>query len=100
MKKFVPFFIAATLVLAACSAPQKYTNKDAASAIAAAEATNKKAKKAEFEWRDTGKIIKQAKAAAKAGQFDDAVKKANKAKKQAEMALQQAKMAKKARPRI
>ena len=100
MKKFVPFFIAATLVLSACSAPQKNTDKDAAAAITAAEKTNKKAKKAEFEWRDTGKIIKQAKAAAKEGEFDKAVKLANKAKKQAMMALEQAKAAKKVRTRI
>ena len=100
MKKFVPFFIATALVLSACGAPQKHTDKDAATAIAAAEATNKKAKKAEFEWRDTGKIIKKAKAAAKDGDFDAAVKQAKKAKKQAEMALKQAKAAKKVRPRI
>jgi len=100
MNKFVPFFIAAALVLSACGAPQKHTNNDASAAIAAAEAANKKAKKAEFEWRDTGKIIKKAKAAAKDGEFDEAVKQANKAKKQAEMALQQAKTAKKVRPRI
>ncbi|MDH5446419.1 MAG: SoxXA-binding protein [Gammaproteobacteria bacterium] len=100
MKKFVPLFIAAALVLGACGAQQKHTDKDAAAAISAAKSVNKKAKKAEFEWRDTGKIIKKAEAAAKDGEFDEAVKQANKAKKQAEMALQQAKAAKRARPRI
>ena len=100
MNKFVPFFIATALVLSACGAPQKHNKNDAAAAIMAAEQMNKKAKKAEFEWRDTGKIIKKAKAAAKDGEFDEAVKQANKAKKQAEMALQQAAAAKKARPRI
>ena len=100
MKKFVPFFIATALVLSACGAPQTHTDKDAAAAISAAVAMNKKAKKAEFEWRDTGKIIKKAKAAAKDGEFDAAVKQANKAKKQAEMALAQAKAAKRVRPRI
>lgn len=100
MKLLVPFFIATALILSACGVQQTHTDKDAAAAIAAAEATNKKAAKAEFEWRDTGKIIKQAKAAAKDGDFDKAVKLANKAKKQAELALQQAAAAKKARPRI
>ncbi len=100
MKKFVPFFIATALVLSACGAPQKHTDKQAASAIAAATSMNKKAKKAEFEWRDTGKLIKKAKAAAKDGEFDKAVKLADKAKKQAEMALKQAKAAKRARPRL
>ena len=100
MKKFVPFLIATALVLSACGAPQKHTDKDAAAAISAAKAMNKKAKKAEFEWRDTGKIIKKAEKAAKDGEFDAAVKQANKAKKQAQMALQQAKDAKRARPRI
>ncbi len=100
MKKFVPFLIAAALVLSACGVQQTHTDKDAAAAITAAEAANKKAKKAEFEWRDTGKIIKKAKELAKNGEFDTAVKKANKAKKQADMALMQAEAAKKVRPRI
>ena len=100
MKKFVPFVIATALVLSACGAQQKHTQKDASGAIMAAEMQNKKAKKAEFEWRDTGKIIKKAQAAAKDGEFDEAVKQANKAKKQAELALEQAKAAKKYRPRI
>ena len=100
MKKFVPFCIATALVLSACGAQQKHTQNDASAAIMAAEMQNKKANKAEFEWRDTGKIIKKAQEAAKQGEFDEAVKLANKAKKQADMALQQAKAAKKARPRI
>lgn len=100
MKKFVPFFIATALVLAACGAPQKHNEKDAAAAIAAAKATDTKAKKAEFEWRDTGKIIAKAETAAKDGEFDEAVKQANKAKKQAEMALLQAKASKHAGPRL
>ncbi len=100
MKKFVPFLIATALILSACSVQQKYTDIEAAAAITAAEEANKKAKKAEFEWRDTGKIIKNAKMAVKNGEFDTAVEQANKAKKQAEMALLQAEAAKKVRPRI
>ncbi len=56
-------------------------------AIAAAKAENKKAKKAGFEWRDTGKFLKQAK---KVG-GKKCLKLANKAKNQAIAAQQQAK---------
>ncbi|SMN00011.1 hypothetical protein SPONN_1184 [uncultured Candidatus Thioglobus sp.] len=56
------------------------------SAISAAKAENKKAKKAGFEWRDTGKFIKQAK---KAG-GKKCLKLANKAKDQAILAQRQA----------
>lgn len=100
MKKLVPFMIATVLLVAACGAQQKHTKNDAAGAIMAAEQANKKAKKVGFEWRDTGKIIKKAKAAAKDGEFDAAVKQANKAKKQAKNAMAQYKASKKARPRI
>lgn len=56
-------------------------------AVAAANAENKKAKKADFEWRDTGKMIK---AAGKAGGAK-CVAKAGAAKAQAIDAQQQAK---------
>lgn len=56
-------------------------------AIVAANAENKKANKARFEWRDTRKILKKAK---KVG-GKECVKLANKAKNQAILAQQQAK---------
>ena len=56
-------------------------------AVGAANAENKKAKKADFEWRDTGKMIK---AAGKAG-GDKCVAIAAAAKEQALDAQQQAK---------
>ncbi len=81
---------AATLALAACAAPAPtHTANDAKGAIAAAEHQAKRAAKKSYEWRDTGKIIKKAKKALKAGNFDKAVKLANKAKAQGTMALQQ-----------
>ncbi len=55
-------------------------------AISAASAENKKARKVGFEWRDTGKFIKQAK---KAG-GKKCVKLANMAKNQAILAQKQA----------
>lgn len=66
------------------------------STISAARAENKKAKKVGFEWRDTGKFIKQAK---KAG-GKKCVKLANKARSQAILAQQQAKDQANASPRF
>ena len=60
-------------------------------AIAAATAENKKAKKVGFEWRDTGKMLKEAAKLAKSGATAKAVAMANKAKAQAINAQQQAK---------
>ncbi len=62
---------------------------DAASAIAAAKAAYDKAKKELYAWRDTGKLIKQAEKALKDGKDAEAIKLANKARNQAELALAQ-----------
>ena len=59
--------------------------------VAMAEAEMKKAKKADFLWRDTGKILKKAKKAHKAGDKEKALKGAKKALKQAKLAIQQSK---------
>jgi len=61
----------------------------AADAIAAAKAANKRAKDADYEWRDTGKMIKKAEKALAAGNDAEAIKLANKARRQAENALKQ-----------
>lgn len=92
MKKFIPFAIAATLVLGACTGGggTSYTEKDAQSAILAAEHETKRAKAKGYEWRDTGKMIKKAKAALKEGDIEKAVKLANQAKRQSSNALAQA----------
>lgn len=62
---------------------------DAAAAIAAAESAYKIALDELYAWRDTGKLIKKAKKALKAGNDSKAIKLANKAKKQAEQAVEQ-----------
>jgi len=62
-------------------------NNACATALKAAKAENKKAKKADFEWRDTGKMMKAAK---KAG-GKKCLALAGKAKAQALNAQQQAK---------
>ena len=62
----------------------------AGKAIAEAKAANKKAKALDYEWRDTGKMIKAAEAALSDGNAEEAIKQANKAKKQADEAVTQA----------
>lgn len=89
MKKIVTLAAIAAFTLAACASGPVHTKNDAAGAIGAAEHETSRAKKKNYEWRDTGKIIKKAKAAMKKGEFDTAVKLANKAKKQSTMALMQ-----------
>jgi len=61
----------------------------AEAAIAAAKSANAKAAAEGYEWRDTGKLIKKAEKALKAGKYEDAIKLANKAKRQAELAVEQ-----------
>ena len=61
----------------------------AEAAIAAAKSANAKAKAEGYEWRDTGKLIKKAEKALKAGKYEEAIKLANKAKRQAELAVEQ-----------
>lgn len=62
---------------------------DPAAAIAAAKAANERAKAESYEWRDTGKIIKQAEEAMKKGDNATAIKLANQARRQAEDAVTQ-----------
>ncbi len=61
----------------------------AASAIAEAEKAIGKAKRLDWVWRDTGKILKKAKKAAQAGKDEQAIKLAKEAKIQAQLAVEQ-----------
>ncbi len=82
--------ILSVALLTACGKNVKSGNSaDAATAISAAEATMKKAGSLKWIWRDTGKSLKKAKAAQKKGDNASAVKLANKAKAQADLAIQQ-----------
>ena len=66
----------------------------AKSAIEAAEASLKKARSVEGEWRDAKKkMVKKAKAAASKGEFEKAIKLANKAKFEGEMGYMEQKNA-------
>ncbi len=83
--------LASALVSVSCAAKSpKQDTASANQAIAAAEAARKKAASVGGEWRDTGKLIKKAKAAAEKGDDAKAVKLATQARKQGELGYQQA----------
>ncbi len=94
MKKFV---LVASLVLlgSACSTATQTVQAPAASpeettqAIAAAEEARSKVAAVGFEWRDTAKLIKEAKKAAAANDNAKAIKLAKQAQRQSENAMKQ-----------
>ena len=65
-------------------------NAVAVQAIADAKAANAEAKSMDYEWRDTGKLIKSAEAKLAEGDAEAAIKLANKAEAQANIAISQA----------
>ena len=80
----------AALFLHACaSTPPTASSEEANAAISTAEQKTQQARDVNYEWRDTGKIIKQAKSALKKGEMDTAIKLANKASRQSDNALKQ-----------
>lgn len=87
MKKAL-VFAAMFLTLGVTSAAYSGEFKDT---VAMAEAEMKKAKKADFLWRDTGKVLKKAKKAHKNGDTAKAMKGAKKALMQAKLAIKQSK---------
>ena len=102
MKTILKLAIASALALslAACQSAPTKTAADADMAIKAATTANKAVKKVNYEWRDTGKIIKQAEEAMKKEDYATAVKLANKAKTQSVLAQQQYQEQKNAGPLI
>jgi hypothetical protein len=88
LKKFLVLCAAGCLIL---GTPVFAADKAAAEqAISDAKAASEVAKAAGGEWRDTGKILKDAEKALEGGEFDEAVKLAGKAKFQYEAAAAQA----------
>jgi len=77
------------LAVGCASTTEEVGQDDAAAAISVAKKANAKAKAEEYEWRDTGKLIKQAEKALADGKYDEAIKLANKARRQAENAVKQ-----------
>ena len=93
IKPFLMMLLVLGLVAGCASTPDDSVVDQAAAeqAIADAKATNAQAKKMNAEWRDTGKMIKSAEEAMAAGDYAKAVSTANKAQRQAENAMKQAK---------
>ena len=77
-------------LITGCASTDEAAGVSAEQAIADAKAANAEAKAANYEWRDTGKMIKQAEEKLAAGDDDAAIALANKAKKQANIAVAQA----------
>ncbi len=100
MKKIAMLAAAATLLLGACATAPTNTKEDAQAAIDMAKEQTAMAAKVNYEWRDTGKIIKQAEEAMKKEDYATAVKLANKAKNQSSNALLQYEEQKNAGPRF
>lgn len=94
MKKIIMYTAVCTLALslAACQSAPTKSMSQAKAAISAAVMVNNKAKKAFYEWRETGKLIKKAKKASNKGDFDKAVKLANRAERHAKHAVAQSKI--------
>jgi len=94
-KLFIMMLVVLGLTVGCASTPDEaYTEvadqATAELAIAEAKSTNAEAKAMGVEWRDTGKIIKQAEDALAAGDYAKAIELANKARRQAENAMKQA----------
>lgn len=92
MKKSLLTLALSTLLAAGCAsqpAAKQVTSSEAAAAIEAAQASAAQAAKVHYEWRDTGKLIKEAKAAAADKDYAQAVKLANKANRQGQAAVAQ-----------
>ena len=102
MKTIIKLAVACTLALslAACESTPTKSLSDANMALKSAMAANDKAKKMYVEWRDTGKVLKKARAAKGKGDFDNAVKLAGKAERQAINAVAQAEAQKNVQPRL
>ena len=102
MKTIIKLAAACTLALslAACQSGPTKTLDDANMALQAAMAANSAVKKVNYEWRDTGKLLKKARKAKGKGNFDEAVKLAGKAERQAKNAMDQYNQQKNAKPML
>lgn len=100
MKQYLLPLLAAALLASGCAsspstpsatAPAKpaVTAEQANAAIAAAEKSQAAAAKVGYEWRDTGKMIEEAKKAAAASEFDKALKLATQAEHEGNLAVKQ-----------
>ncbi|MGW8229357.1 MAG: hypothetical protein ACWGOW_10670, partial [Gammaproteobacteria bacterium] len=72
--KLTGLILLLSVILGCASTTEGPTAEDAAAAIAAAKAANAKAAAENYEWRDTGELIKQAETAMNEGKNAEAVK--------------------------
>ncbi len=86
----LPFLVTGCASQAVEKTTNAAANESAEKVLAVAIATNKEANKLGYEWRDTGKWIKKAQAALKAGKEAEALKLAKKIKAAAKDGIQQA----------
>lgn len=113
MKKLATLLAVSTLALGGCSwtwpwsastsaaasaAGGPATKDTVAAAIAAAEAALKKADSVGGGWRDTDKLVKEAKTALEKGELDNAAKLAKAAQEEAKLGEQQVMDSKGAKP--
>ena len=92
-RRFAVSVVAALLVVGALGwAPDSRASDEATfkAAHSAAAAVRKAVRKAGYEWRDTKKMLRQARRLAKKGEYEKAVELANRARRQAELGLIQA----------
>lgn len=90
MKIMMTIILSIALGLTTTIAMAAAGQKAAEIAIASAEKSRQHAASVDGEWRDTGKMIKKAKAAMKDGQFDKAIKLAHFAERQGKYGYEQA----------
>lgn len=94
-----PKMILASVLLALAVSPLAVlADKDYAAAKKAALAEVDKARDVGYEWRDSRQLLKEADAAAKAGDTEKAIKLAKKVEEQGKAAVKQAKQHKNAGP--
>ncbi len=84
--------VLASGMLSACSSMDSTHSASAADVIAEAKQVTAQARAANYEWRDTGKLIKQAEKKLQAGDEAGALKLASQALEQSRIALRQAKI--------
>ncbi len=93
-----------SLVIGSAMVPTQAENKigaeQVAAAVAAAKQALKRANQAGFEWRDSGKMVKEAERLSAKGVFEQAMKLAAEAQRQGEDALAQSRMQANAGPRL
>ncbi|SCZ55547.1 hypothetical protein [Thiohalomonas denitrificans] len=94
MKTLVSLAAASLLVTACVSSPaeepmEPATAKDVSAAVEAAEAARKQAASVGHEWRDTGKLIDNARSLMEEGKYDEAMALAEQAESQGELAYKQ-----------